>query len=111
MTDITRKRGDTYADEWIIKSAATGLPVDISGYTFRLTVDSRKDPDDETTKAFSIDGTILDAAAGRVEFAPSDAQADRVGAFFYDVQMIDGAGRKRTFDAGKYKLVQDITKA
>jgi len=33
-----------------------------------------------------------------------------VGGFYYDVQMTDGAGRKRTVLAGKYKYVQDITK-
>ena len=27
MTDITRKRGDTYADEFIIKSKTTKLPI------------------------------------------------------------------------------------
>lgn len=111
MTDITRKRGDTYADEWVIRSGTTGLPVDITGYTFALTVDSRKEPTDESTKLYTLAGVIVDAAAGRVEFAPSASQANQVGAFFYDAQMTDTAGRKRTFDAGKYKYTQDITKA
>ena len=47
---------------------------------------------------------------GRVEFAPTAMQADQVGAFYFDVQMIDGAGRKRTIEGGKYKYEQDITK-
>lgn len=110
MTDITRKRGDTYADEFIVKSAATGRPLDITGYTFLLTVDPSKAPLTAATKAYQIAGTILAATAGRVEFAPTPTQADRVGAFFFDVQMIDGAGRKRTIDSGKYKYEQDITK-
>lgn len=110
MTDITRKRGDTYADEFIIKSKTTKLPSNITGYVFLLTVDPSKTPVDATNNVYQIVGTILDAAAGRVEFAPSALQADQVGAFFYDVQMVDGAGRKRTIEGGKYKYEQDITK-
>jgi hypothetical protein len=110
MSDITRYRGDTYADEFVIKSKATGLPINIAGYTFLLTVDPEKAPVSDTNNLFSIVGTIVDAPTGRVEFAPSAPQADRVGSFFYDVQMIDGAGRKRTVVMAKYKFVQDITK-
>lgn len=110
MTDIVRKRGDTYADEFTIKSASTKLPLNITGYTFLLTVDPASNPTSSASNLYQLVGTILDAAAGRVEFAPSATQADRVGSFFYDVQMVDGAGRKRTIVSGKYKYVQDITK-
>lgn len=111
MSDIERKRGDTYADEFIIKSKATGLPINITGYTFTLTVDPAKDPVDATNNLFTLTGTIIDAVAGRVEFAPTTVQADHVGQYYYDVQMIDGSGRKRTIVLAKYKLVQDITKS
>jgi hypothetical protein len=111
MTDITRKRGDTYADQWVIKDTATGQALDITGCTFILTVDSRKEPADESTKQYSLTGSIVGApTAGRVEFAPSPTQADRVGAYYFDMQMTDAAGRKRTLDAGKYRYTQDITK-
>lgn len=110
MSDLTRRRGDTYADEFIIKSKATGLPINITGYTFTLTVDPAKDPTADTNNLFQLTGTIIDAVAGRVEFAPSAIQADHVGSYFYDVQMIDGATRKRTIVSGKYKFIQDITK-
>lgn len=108
MTDITRKRGDTYADEFTIKSKTTKLPINIAGFT--LTVDPSKTPVDDTNNLYQLTGTILDAANGRVEFAPSAGQADQVGTFYFDVQMIDGAGRKRTIEGGKYKYEQDITK-
>jgi hypothetical protein len=110
MTDITRKRGDTYADEFVLKSKVTGQPINLTGYTFLLTVDPNKEPTSAATNAYQLTGTILDAVGGRVEFAPTAMQADRVGAFFYDVQMVDGAGRKRTVVSGKYKYEQDITK-
>lgn len=110
MTDITRTRGDTYADEFVISSATTQQPINIAGYTFTMTLDPSQAPADDTTKIYQLTGTILDAAGGRVEFAPSALQANRVGNFFYDVQMVDGAGRTRTIDRGQYRYVQDITK-
>lgn len=109
MTDITRKRGDTYADEVIVKS--NGQPINIAGYSFKLTVDPQKAPATDENNLFSLDGVIVDAAAGRVEFAPTALQADHVGKFFYDVQMVDGSGRKRTILSARYEFTQDITKA
>lgn len=112
MTDITRKRGDTYADEFTLKSSSTGLPINLTSYTFVLTVDPEKAPTTAEKNLYQLNGTILDAAAGRVEFAPTALQADQApGTYFYDVQMVDGAGRKRTIVSGKYKYEQDIGKS
>lgn len=110
MTAIVRRRGDTYADEIIVKSKATKLPIDITGYSFVMTLDTRQDPPDTSTNVYTLNGVIVDAAAGRVEFAPSSLQADQLGTFFYDVQMTDGAGRKRTVILDKYVYKQDISK-
>ena len=107
---IERKRGDTYADEFTVKSKATGLPINITGYTFLMTLDSEKNPSSNTNNLYQLVGTILDAPGGRVEFAPSALQADHLGAYYYDVQMIDGAGRKRTIESDTYIYKQDITK-
>lgn len=110
MSDITRKRGDTYADEFTIKSALTKQPIDITGYTFTLTVDPEKAPLTADNNLYQLTGTIVEAEAGRVEFAPDATQANQLGKFFYDVQMVDGDGRKRTIVSGKYTYTQDITK-
>lgn len=111
MVAITRKRGDTYADEITVKSKATGLPINITGYTFKLTVDPKKDPLTADNNLFSITGTILNPIAGTVEFAPSEPQSDQVpGTYYYDIEMIDGAGRVRTIELDKYVFTQDITK-
>lgn len=108
---IERKRGDTEADVFIVRKVRTGVPVNISGCTFVLTLDPEQFPADATNNLYAITGTILDAAAGTVEFAPSAGQADRVGAFFYDVQMTRSNGRKLTVAAGPYTYIQDIGKA
>lgn len=111
MVAITRKRGDTYADEIIVKSKKTGLPTDITGYSFVMTLDASKAPTDASGNLYSVAGVIIDAAAGRVEFAPTALQADQVAnTYYYDIQMIDGAGRKRTIALDKYKYEQDISK-
>lgn len=110
MAEIIRHRGDTYADEITIKSTKTKKPIDITGYSFVLTVDSKINPTDSTTKKYSVDGTIVDAINGRVEFTPTEEQANLVGAFYYDIQMIDLLGRKRTIAIDKYTYKQDITK-
>lgn len=111
MTDIKRPRGDTYADEFAITSEATGLAIDITGYSFVLTVDPSKTPANADNNLFSITGTITDAAGGLVEFAPTVQQANQTpGAYWYDVQMTDAAGRIRTIDSGRYTITQDISK-
>lgn len=111
MAEIIRYRGDTYADEITIKSKVTKKPIDITGYSFTLTVDSKQNPTDETTKKYFISGVIVDALAGRVEFVPTEEQANLSGQFYYDIQMIDTLGRKRTITSDKYTYKQDITKS
>jgi hypothetical protein len=110
MTDLTRPRGDTYADEFVLKSKTTGQPINLAGYSFKLTVNAKKDPGPTDAPEFQINGVITDEAGGKVEFAPTAADADRLGNFHYDIQMVDGAGRKRTLVKAKYGFTQDITK-
>jgi hypothetical protein len=111
MTIITRKRGDTYAETIIVVTAGTTTPIDVTGCTFLLTVDPAKAPADNTNNLFDIVGTILDAPAGEVEFAPSALDADQLpGTYYYDIQMTDGAGRVRTVALDKWVVTQDITK-
>ena len=110
MTDITRYRGDTAADEITVQTSA-GAAVDVTGFTFVLTVSSLENPPDNVTELYNITGTILVPAAGTVEFVPSAIQADQKPAtYYYDIQMTDGAGRIKTIAKGAYIYTQDITK-
>ena len=111
MTIITRKRGDTYPDVIAVKNAATGAVVNIAGATFTMTIDTLKAPADALTNVYSLTGTIVDAVAGTVSFAPSAVQADHLGTFYYDVQMVGADGFKRTIGLDKYIYTQDITKS
>lgn len=110
MTDITRPRGDTAADLITVQNSA-GVAIDISGFTFVLTVNSLENPPDSTTEIYSIAGVILVALSGTVEFVPLTANANQLPAiYFYDIQMTDDVGRIKTIDKGKYTYTQDISK-
>lgn len=109
MSDITRKRGDTYFEEFVVQ--VNGSPLDVSGYEFLLTVDPEKAPVDATNNIFVLTGVILDGPNGRVGFAPDAMEADNVGKYFYDIQMKEiSSGRFRTIVSAKWTMEQDITK-
>ncbi len=110
MTDITRVRGDTAADVYLVKDE-TGAALDISGFSFILTVNTLKNPPDTTTELYSLTGVIISAVDGRVEFVPTLANSDQKPTnYFFDVQMTDSSGRIKTIDSGKYLYKQDKTK-
>jgi hypothetical protein len=108
MADIIRKRGDTYPIEFIV--TGNGVPIDISTASFVLTVDPSRAPTSAATNLFALTGVVTNGPAGAVKFTPTPSQVDRVGNFFYDVQMVDGTGAIRTVQAAKFNLAQDITK-
>lgn len=108
--DLLRRRGDTFADEFEIKSETTGLAINIAGYSFLMTVATKPNPSDASLRLFDVNGNITDAANGLVEFAPTASDTNRVGIFYYDIQMTDGVSRIRTVETGKYEIKQDITK-
>jgi hypothetical protein len=107
---ITRYRGDTAPDQFTI--TRDGVAVDITGYAFKLTVNSNDDPTDTADQLYSLTGSITDAAAGYVEFAPTAMEADQTpGEYYYDVQQTDDLGAILTVAKGRYRYKQDITKS
>lgn len=107
---LSRSRGDTFADVFVIKSSVTNLPIDVTGCTFLLTVDPDPAPTTAANNILQLTGNVLSATNGQVAFAPNSVQADLVGSFYFDIQMTDSAGSKRTLKYGEYSLRQDITK-
>ena len=108
--DLDRTRGDT--QRIILRiTDSTGAPVDISLWTaFKLTVDQSRAPVDGTTKVEEMIGTITSGGLdGRVHFIPTGTIA--AGRYFYDAQALDSNAEKFTFAAGRYTVIQDITKA
>ena len=106
---ITRRRGDTYPD--VIKiSAPSGGAADLTGCTVVMTLNSKKEPPDDTTQVYQLMASIADPLSGIVEFAPNSTQADLVGFYYFDIQMTDMLGVIRTIQTGTYEYKQDITK-
>lgn len=107
--DITRYRGDTYADKFNITNS-DGTPMDITGFAFKMTLNTKQYPVSTSTQTYQLVGSITDAVNGVVEFAPSAGEAGQIGKFYYDVQMTDDLGIIKTIQTGTYTYLQDITK-
>lgn len=105
---IKRKRGDTYPDKLTI--SVGGDIANLTGCSVKMTLNTKKNPPDNTTEVYQIDGMITDPINGVVEFAPTALQADQVGSFYYDIQLTDASGLIRTIVSGIYEYSQDITK-
>lgn len=107
--DIEIRRGDTRPHIFHVKNSV-GDSVDLSGWSgFAMAVSTEKAPVDTTSQVTLLTGQLLtDGTDGRVSFpVSSDVSA---GAFYYDAQGVDDAGHVVTIAAGKYRVVQDITK-
>ncbi len=117
---LCRKRGDSFADEFTIREPQTeaqalagtpGTPIDITGFSFLLTVDIDPDPTDASNNLFQLTGSITDATGGVVDFSPSAVESDQTpDVYFYDIQQTDGGGKIRTIATGQYEITQDVTK-
>ena len=114
LSDIEWYRGDSYPLELTIKNKSTGVAIDITGYSFLLTVNSTKTPTDETDQVFQVVGLVdVDQVAntGVVTFTPTTVNTDQTPAtYYYDVQMTNAASHIKTIAKFKFKIVQDITK-
>jgi hypothetical protein len=104
--DITRFRGDT--DPLVFTFSKNKVPLDLTATAFTLSVASVVDPD-VATYVLQLHGVITAPLSGVVEFTLSEAQANFIGSYFYDIEFVNGA-IKKTVVSGKFKMVQDITK-
>lgn len=110
VIDFCRRRGDTYPVAFTLNDSA-GVPIDITGFTFILTVDPESDPVDALNNLFSIAGVITDAVNGTFTITPTAPDADQIpDTYFYDLQQTDGLGAIRTIAVGQWQVVQDISK-
>lgn len=107
--DLTFQRGDTI--RWTFTILNPSTPIDVTGYSFLLTVDPSSAPVNSSMNLFQLSGVLLDAPNGIVQFSMSPTQSDQVpGEYFYDLQMTDVAGSIRTIAKGSFSFEQDITK-
>ena len=107
---IARKRGDTAPDKITVldpEAATPGTPLDVTGFGFKLTVNTEQDPDPVGPPVIGIElvsiiGSLIDAPNGVVEFPWSSADADQVPEdYFYDIEQTDTAGKILTMAKNK----------
>ena len=110
LSDIEWYRGDSYPKKITLKDG-DGVVIDITGYSFVLTVNSEKNPDDDTTKIFEVAGTLPAPTTGVVYFTPTAVNTDQdIATYYYDIQMTDASANVRTIAKHKFKITQDISK-
>lgn len=111
QTTLEYTRGDTDPIEFT-RANADGSAKDITGFSYRFTVDTRPDPPDTATVVFTIAGVLIDAANGELAFLPTAVQTDQTApkTYYYDVEETSAAGRVLTIAKGEWRLKQDISK-
>lgn len=112
-SDYIVGRGDSRAKGFKLTDES-GTAVDITGFTFILTVNTHRNPDPAVpigTELFSVAGVIIDANEGTFSFAPTAVDTDQLPAdYFYDIQMTDAGGGIQTIIKGKFVVIQDVSK-
>lgn len=103
-------------DDWTLKLSLTSnkSPLDITGYTFWLTLKSdiaMADPGDLQVTA--VPASPEDAAAGIIYISATNIQTGSLEprTYLYDIQQVDGSGNVQTLMIGKVKVVSDITRS
>jgi hypothetical protein len=110
MSDVTVSRGDTYPIKVTLTDGSTGLPMNLTGMTGKLTVTSIKDPPDATTKVFDVTGVLTATPTdGIMNFTPTSDNTANIGKYYYDIQ-ISGVNYVRTVVKAQFIIVQDNTK-
>ncbi len=107
-------RGDTDPSPFRLE-LENGTAINITGYAFRLSVDTVEKPADTNrptaTEVFAVDAVIVDAPAGRFEFPITTTESNQTpGDYFYDVERVDASGKIRTIIKAKFVIGQDFTK-
>lgn len=120
LSDMTWRRGDSYPFTITIKdkSQEPSVPIDISGYSFIFTVHNTKDPVDNSTRIFFVNGVVDPDQVtniGKVSFTPQVVDTETLsgdGKYFFDIEMTDASGHIRTITeyGRKFTMKQDQTK-
>ena len=107
--DITRTRGDTYPVRLVLKDKL-GTRIDLTGWSFRLTVDPSPAPADAASKVIGLAAipTAPETGAVALPLTTTDA-AIAPGTYYFDVEATDAAGFVRTLASGRWTVIPDIT--
>lgn len=106
--NIVRYRGDTYPDSFIVFNDRTGEMIDLTNCTLKLTLSSKRVPKIEDDLVYTLSGVVDSNNKGIVHFAPNTVDADRVGFYWYEIELKEPQGVVRTLLTARYVYKQDI---
>lgn len=107
--NILRSTLDT--DDIVLTLKQNELAIDVTGWTADLTINPEKDATDSGTNVFEADGAPLSPATdGKIAIDMSLFNV-AAGKYFYDIRIIDDAGKGRESLAGKFTVTQRIPKS
>ena len=108
MASIIRFRGNTTPDRIRVKDV-DGVAYNVAGCTFFMVINRLKEPTDHTQRLALVDGTIVSAAAGTVDFTFSSEQAAiEAGKFYFDITMVNTLSQLHTILQGTYTMKQSV---
>jgi hypothetical protein len=101
-------------DDWTIKLEiqSDGVPLDISGYKFYLTLKANIDDADPGALQVSVvTPTNAESVLGISYIIATDVETSGLDAlsYHYDIQQIDTSGHVQTLQLGKVKVIKDVT--
>lgn len=110
--EITRYRGDNKPFRFNLYSdKKAGIRLNLTGLTFQMTVNEEKDPENTNKQKFSLEGIIVDAENGVLEFRPTKIGMNLAkGIYYYDIQVTDANLCDDTVMKDKFVINQDLTK-
>ena len=107
--DICVTKEDSTPFSFTIKDE-DAVAIDVTGFSFLLTVDPSNEPTDDTTKLFQLTAALTDPANGIITFSPSSVQLDQSpDVYFYDIEQTNGSGDVRTIVKGKFTIEAQVT--
>jgi hypothetical protein len=114
LGNIEMTRGDSYPLVMTVKGKTSRLPVDLTGYAFKLTVSTEKAPVDDTNQVFQVVGVVDPDQVlnkGKVSFTPTTLNTANVLAKgYYDIQMTVGVIVRSINENHTFIIKQDKTK-
>ena len=94
----------------ITRKDSDGNTIDITGYTFWLTIKASKSDSDADAVVQKTVTSHTDAVNGETKFSLADTDTDSLsGHYFYDIQEKTAGGGINTLMAGSMRFETDVT--
>jgi hypothetical protein len=109
--ELKRMRGDDVAEGLLLEIYGNdGALITVDTLTLmELTVNTLKNPPDDSTELLVLTGSVIDVAASKVEFSGAWDTLP-IGVLYYDVQVTLASGEIWTPVKGRLVILQDLNK-